>query len=166
MKNKGFTLIELLVVVLIIGILAAIALPQYKMIILKSKFAKVKANVQALVDAMQRYYMVNNDYPYYSLEDLDVEVKSKNDEYYYTSNKKGDIGGEILNGSGKPILNYYIITTSPNIEGIESNTYYCIAYDGVGFHTDIADMINKLCQQETGKTNYDYKTPNYTWYAY
>ena len=166
MKNKGFTLIEMLVVVLIIGILAAIALPQYKIIILKSKFAKVKANVQALVGAMQRYYLTNNVWPT-TLDVLDIEVKNKNDETYYTNNKQGDVGGDIRRNR-KTILNYYIIFNEDNIypENIKTNTYYCIAYDGIGFHPDIADMLNKLCQQETGKTEYSHKTATYTWYAY
>ncbi len=165
-SRQGFTLLELLVVVLIIGILAAIALPQYRMAVLKSKFAKVKSNVQALADAMQRYYLLNNEYPYYTLQNLDIEVKNKDDEDYYTTNKRGDVGGQIRR-NGKVVLNYYIVLDESNHnENINSNTYYCIAYDGTGFHTDIADMLNKLCQQETGKTQYSYKTANYTWYAY
>ena len=63
MKNRAFTLIELLVVVLIIGILAAIALPQYRFAVEKARAAEAVMNVQAWYNALQRYYLANGSYP-------------------------------------------------------------------------------------------------------
>ena len=61
-NETGFTLIELLVVVLIIGILAAIAVPQYFKVVEKGRFAEATSCFSTLKGAQERYYLKNNSY--------------------------------------------------------------------------------------------------------
>ena len=74
MKNKqAFTLIELLVVVLIIGILAAVALPQYEQAVWKSRLSTVKELTQTIAKAEEVYFLANGEYTY-DLEALGVDM--------------------------------------------------------------------------------------------
>ncbi len=74
-NNSAFTLIELLVVVLIIGILAAIALPQYTQAVEKSRAMEAVTILKAINDAEERFFLENNTPPT-STDDLDVSIPS------------------------------------------------------------------------------------------
>jgi len=66
-KEEGFTLIELLVVVIIIGILAAIAIPVYIGVQNSAKDSATQSDVQNAKTAVVAYFTANGEYP----EDLD-----------------------------------------------------------------------------------------------
>ena len=100
----GFTLIELLVVVLIIGILAGVALPQYEVSVKKSRLAAAIPLVKTLSDAEELYYNANGVYTG-NVSSLDVSMPpgatlyggSTDDGYVQLSN---GIIIDLLSGTG------------------------------------------------------------------
>ncbi len=133
-KKQAFTLIELLVVVLIIGILSAVALPQYTKAVEKSKSAEGLTNLKAVVQASEIYNMENQSYPalgdwdsitisfpgereYYASVDADV-WKSGEWRYYL-----GYAGGEVWARYGSEARGYYF-RYSP-----ADKKYYCSVYN-------------------------------------
>ena len=94
MKKRGFTLIELMVVVVIIGILAAIAIPNFVKIIGRAKQASVKANMHTLQTTVEGLSIDNDGrYPDNGI-DLDTELPGNFKNPY-----SGNTGGPDNNGA-------------------------------------------------------------------
>ena len=154
-NKKAFTLIELLVVVLIIGILAAIAVPQYQKAVMRSRFATLKSLTKSLAQAEEVYYLTNGNYTTH-MEKLDIQapvpdrssVSEQYGNYYYPwgycqieSNASYQQVTCRLTPKDKLILGYaqYL-----NNSKYRAGEIYCASYNGLE-----DDVQYKTCQQET-----------------
>jgi type IV pilus assembly protein PilA len=86
--DEGFTLIELLVVVIIIGVLAAIALPSLLGQVSKAKQAEAKQNVGTLNRSQQAFFLEYQNFAS-TVAQLQVGIKSQTDNYSYSMNGGG-----------------------------------------------------------------------------
>ncbi len=103
MKNKqAFTLIELLVVVLIIGILAAVALPQYQKAVEKSKATQALTLLKSVYQAAKAYKLANGTWPQ-SFDELPLEIPWNGTTKWVSSNfipKANEDWSLQINGQG------------------------------------------------------------------
>ncbi len=157
---RGFTLMELLVVVLIIGILAAVAVPQYQMAVLKSKFATLKDMVHSLEKAEEIYYLANGKYVL-SFDSLDIDIPAGSDEQETTRVTRTFNWGMCRLTSPRETV--FAVSCALNNDSFGSLKYQVflnhsensgerLCYIGTA---DLSNSASKVCQNETGKTTPD-----------
>lgn len=142
---KGFTLIELLVVVLIIGILSAVALPQYQKAVEKSRAMQAVIVVRSVRDAQEVYYMANGSYAP-TLDLLDIEPPDdtvlKNFQWDSSSFNRGRFALQRINN---PAYKYLIIFSADhrsNLAGAEGSLY-CVALPSQAQSVEVCKSIGR-----------------------
>ena len=154
--TAGFTLIELLVVVLIIGILSAVAVPQYQVAVLKSRYAQSQILADAFFRAEELYFLANGTYTL-DFTDLDIDYPVG---WSLSESKKAVRGNEqecVLNdgtGHGKSLtvychslrntLLYYPVSNDLRLCGAGDaiSTKVCKSLGGIYSHSVSNDRID------------------------
>lgn len=150
--NQGFTLIELLVVVLIIGVLSAVALPQYQTAVERSRATEALTQMSAVSDALQRYHSQHEHYPTANaFNKLDVEIPLISDNTY--GGKHFTItftNGGVITATRKREKGAYVLTTTirENSNGTYTATRSCAAKEG----DSDTDTATSYCNAISGGT--------------
>ncbi|MDP8243981.1 MAG: prepilin-type N-terminal cleavage/methylation domain-containing protein [Candidatus Hinthialibacter antarcticus] len=132
-KSEGFTLIELLIVVAIIGILAAIAVPNFINAQMRAKIAHVQSDFKAMATSMEMYQMDNNMYPPpFKLSALTSPISymsSVPQDIFPPSYDFASAGGQTNPGATVSWYRYVYGTDNPDVGGsADLKTAQCADY--------------------------------------
>ena len=122
MKQQGFTLIELMIVVAIIGILAAVAIPQYQNYVINSKLSAAASSVSSIELAMANDYQSNGTFPtsqQLAQEGFAITNPANGDTIAVTGGATGQITYTFANqiGTGVPANSYITFSATPPAAG-------------------------------------------------
>ena len=164
MKNRAFTLIELLVVVLIIGILAAIAVPQYQYAVLKSKYHTLMNMAKAVKDAQEIYYLQNGKYAEHFSE-LDISVPAGAEIGAETLGNYGDFEAVYWDNRSKVVVLFFTQTMAWILKDNKRYLEYNLRLDNENLHiwngaraicasqAEAGEMGIKICKDITRDIN-------------
>ena len=145
--SQGFTLLELLIVVIIIGILSAIVLPQYREAVEKSIMQEAIINLKTIAEANERFYLLNGRYANHTeMDKLDIAIS-------------GEIKNKSQTGlAGNRIMSKYFIY-APNTGG---NVAKAVAHRVKEGETDYQNNASYyiVIQQSNNKLGCNNKYPN------
>ena len=127
-RRGGFTLIELMIVVAIIGILAAIAIPNFLRFQLKAKSSEGKTNLAAIRTAEESYFAEYGSYVSADPSPAAVADNNKTDYSDAVANKGFDIVG--WEPEGQVYFNYSVNTNSPSNDEFTAAAHADIDADG------------------------------------
>ena len=149
MKNKkGFTLIELLIVVLIIGVLAAVALPQYQKAVERSRATQLVMASRAISDAQTAYYLANGVYAEKN-DELAVSFPLRGKDSYTFGTGKGICSLDMSNANSGPRANCALAKPQLALQRFyKTNKIECCSYVTDNYAGD------GLCTLITGKTTW------------
>ena len=139
-NQRAFTLIELLVVVLIIGILAAVALPQYQKAVEKAKATQIVPLLRAIHNAQEAYHLTNGKYSS-KFDELTVNIP-------WTGHTKGNLDPNITDTLSDNDWSVQIYSKSDKLS--VAATRLTGRYKGCGFQIAQYDSSGQIPQRVPG----------------